>query len=155
MYLKQLLGGLMKISAKGRYALRLMLDLALHNTGGWVTLKEASERQGISIKYLEQVVALLTRANLLKSSRGSQGGYMLVKHPSEYSVGEVLRVTEGEIAPSACLEDTLKHSHRKGFCPTLPFWRGLYEVINAYLNSKSLQDLLDEQQHFESLTYSI
>jgi len=82
----------MKISAKGRYALRLMLDIALHNADGWVTLKEASERQGISIKYLEQVVALLTRANLLKSSRGPQGGYMLVKHPREYSVGEALRI---------------------------------------------------------------
>ncbi len=145
----------MKISAKGRYALRLMLDLATNNTGGWVTLKDASERQGISVKYLEQIVASLTRAGLLKSSRGPQGGYMLIKHPRDYTIGEVLRVTEGEFAPVACLEDTLKNCQRKGFCPTLPFWSGLYEVINTYLNSKSLQDLLDEQLLSDGLDYSI
>ena len=96
----------MKVSTKGRYALRLMADLAAHDTGEWVRLKEISERQAISVKYLEQIIPLLTRAKLVKSSRGNSGGYRLTRPPQAYTAGEILRATEGDLSPIACLEDT-------------------------------------------------
>ena len=94
----------MKISTKGRYALRMMVDLAEHNNGEWISLKEISERQNISIKYLEQIVSSLMRSGLLLSSRGPQGGYMLARKPEEYTVGEILREIEGSLVPVACME---------------------------------------------------
>ena len=131
----------MKISTKGRYALRMMIDLAEHRTGDWITIKEISERQGISVKYLEQIVTSLTRSGLLRSGRGSQGGYMLTKLPEEYTVGEILRTIEGKLAPVACLEDDINQCERKDICKTLSFWQGLYGVINSYVDSVSLKDL--------------
>ncbi len=145
----------MKISAKGRYALRMMLDIAINNTGDWISLKDISRRQGISVKYLEQIVTALTRAGLLRSSRGPMGGYMLVKNPAQYTVGSILRVVEGDLVPVACMEDAENQCPRKGFCPTLPFWEGLSRVINDYLESKTLQDLVDEQAQNLGWDFSI
>jgi len=134
----------MKISTKGRYALRMMIDLAEHCTGEWITIKEISERQGISVKYLEQIVTSLTRSGLLRSGRGSQGGYMLAKLPEEYTIGEILRTIEGKLAPVTCLEDDINQCERKDICKTLPFWQGLYDAINNYVDSVTLKDLSDK-----------
>ena len=109
----------MKISTKGRYALRLMLDLATHDTGDYITLKEISQRQEISMKYLEQIITSLNKAGHLQSTRGAYGGNRLARKPSEYSVGEILRVTEGCLAPVICLEDEDHEcSHKDGGCAT-------------------------------------
>ncbi len=136
----------MKISTKGRYALRLMLDLALHDTGEFIALKDISARQGISIKYLEQIVPLLCRAGLLKSVRGPQGGYKLTRSPAEYTVGTILRVTEGNLAPVTCLEDEENQCQRQDGCITLKFWQGLYDVVNRYVDSATLQDLIEAKE---------
>ena len=148
-------GGHMLISAKGRYALRMMVDLAVNHTGEWISLKDVSSRQGISVKYLEQIVTSLTRAGFLRSSRGPQGGYMLAKPASQYTAGSILRAAEGELAPVACLEDPVNLCPRKAFCPTLPFWEGLNKVVNEYLDSKTLQDLVDEQTVHQGWDFSI
>ena len=131
----------MKISSRGRYALRMMIDLAEHHTGEWVTIRDISERQGISVKYLEQIVTSLTRSGLLRSGRGPQGGYMLTKPPEQYPVGEILRAIEGKLAPVACLIDDINQCERKDICKTLPFWQGLYDTINDYVDSVTLKDL--------------
>lgn len=131
----------MKISTKGRYALRMMLDLAEHS-GGFVTLKDIAERQGISKKYLEQIVPVLNKQNFLIANRGFQGGYMLVRKPEEYTVGEILRLTEGSIAPVACL-DNPNGCDRADACITLSVWKGLQHVIDEYLDSITLRDILD------------
>lgn len=131
----------MKISSKGRYALRMMIDIAQHDPNSWVSLKDISERQNISIKYLEQIVTNLTRSGLLLSSRGPQGGYMLAKTPDSYTVGQILRVIEGNLAPVACLEVDVNRCERCGICSTIHFWEGLYKVINDYVDSVTLKDL--------------
>ena len=133
----------MKVSTKGRYALRMMIDIAEHNENERVTIKEISERQGVSIKYLEQIVPNLTRAGLLHGERGSGGGYMLTKAPEQYTVGGILRAIEGKLAPVACLESDTNICERSGQCKTLAFWTGLYEVIDNYVESVTLQDFLD------------
>ena len=120
----------MKVSTKGRYALRLMADLAAHDTGEGVRLKEISERQAISVKYLEQIIPLLTRAKLVKSSRGNSGGYRLTRPPQAYTAGEILRATEGDLSPIACLEDTPNQCPRSKICATLPFWEGMKKAID-------------------------
>ncbi len=122
----------MKISTKGRYALRLMLDLAEHNTGEYISLKDISERQNVTVKYLEQIVTSLTRAGFLRSQRGNNGGYRLARQPSEYTIGEILRVMEGNLEPIACLENYPNDCPRAEECVTLPFWIGLSKVINDY-----------------------
>ena len=132
----------MKISTKGRYALRLMLDLAEHDQGGAIALRDVSTRQGISTKYLEQIVALLSRAGLLKSVRGAQGGYRLTRAPEEYPIGEILRITEGDLAPVACLEQKADARIRAEECPTLAFWQGLQRTIDAYVDGATLRDLM-------------
>ena len=132
----------MKISTKGRYALRLMLDLAENAPESCVSLRDISARQNISIKYLEQIVSLLCKSGLLISIRGAQGGYMLAKKPSEYTVGEILQVTEGNLAPVACLEDAQNRCERYAACVTVGFWEGLYQTIRAYTDRYTLEDLL-------------
>ena len=132
----------MKISTKGRYALRIMIDLAKQDPEVYTPLKEISARQGISIKYLEQIVPLLTRAGYLKSLRGNSGGYRLAKLPAEYKVGDILRTMEGDLAPIACLEGEENDCPRKDACTTLHFWEGLKTVINDYVDSKTLADFL-------------
>ena len=131
----------MKISTKDRYALRLMIDLAQYNTGEYIALKDISRRQAISIKYLEQIVSLLTKAGLLKSVRGPQGGYKLRKAPTDYTVGEILRITEGSLAPVACLEQPEEECDRASSCVTREFWQGLYRTINDYVDKVTLEEL--------------
>lgn len=133
----------MKISSKGRYALRMMIDIAEHNSEEWVSIKDISERQGISVKYLEQIVTSLTKSGLLRSSRGPQGGYMLSKLPQQYTAGQILRVIEGNLAPVACLEDEVNLCDRQNFCPTIKFWTGFHKAINDYVDSVTLKDLVD------------
>lgn len=145
----------MKISTKGRYAIRIMLDLANYNNGEYIRLKDISERQGITIKYMEQIMPLLTRAGYVRSYRGNNGGYMLAKQPKEYTMGDILRTTEGNLAPIACLEDDVNHCVRSNTCQTLSFWSGLWNVINEYVDSVTLQDLLDEEQKNQEFTYMI
>ena len=136
----------MKISTKGRYALRLMIDLAQHDAGEYISLKEISGRQEISVKYLEQIVILLAKAGFLRSVRGPQGGYKLAKPPQEYKVGDILRLTEGSLAPVACLEHEPNECALYGECPTIAFWQGLAKVVNNYVDGITLQDLVPSSQ---------
>ena len=136
----------MKVSTKGRYALRLMTDIADQGGEGFVSLKDAAERQGISMKYLEQIAGMLAKAGLLQSGRGAQGGYRLTRSPEEYTVGDILRLTEGDLAPVACLAGAENVCDRCGECATLDFWTGLYSAVNAYINHWTLADLLEEQR---------
>ena len=136
----------MKISTKGRYALRLMLDLAVQGSDGFVALKDAAERQNISKKYLEQIVPLLTKSGLLKTNRGYQGGYMLSKPADKYTVGEILRVTEGNLCPVSCLQYEENDCPRAADCMTLYVWKGLYKTITDYLDGITLQDIIDNSQ---------
>ena len=133
----------MKISTRGRYALRLLLDLAEHKDEGFIALKDIAKRQGISKKYLEQIIPMLNRQDVLRTNRGYQGGYMLAKRPDEYTVGEILRITENNLCPVACLENTPNKCERSAYCETLPVWQGLVAVTNAYLDSITLQTILD------------
>lgn len=133
----------MKISTKGRYALRMMIDIAENEKNGSVSLKDISKRQDISLKYLEQIVGLLTRANLVKSRRGAGGGYVLAKSPEKYTVGDILRVTEGNLAPITCLEAEENLCPRAESCKAVKFWQGLYNTVNKYLDSTTLLDLTE------------
>ena len=135
----------MKISTKGRYALRMLVDLAEHRGEGYVSLKDIAERQEISRKYLEQIIQIFNRTDVLRVGRGSQGGYMLAKPASQYTVGEILRMTEGSLAPVDCVDQSPIECPRSGVCPTLPVWRGLAKVVNEYLDGITLQDLVDQQ----------
>ena len=134
----------MKISTKGRYALRLMVDLAEHKDNGFIALKDVAKRQNISKKYLEQIVPVLNGAGLLTTNRGNRGGYKLAKEPKEYTVGDILRITEGSIAPVSCLESEVNSCERKNFCQTLYVWEGLYKVVNEYLDGITVQDIVDK-----------
>lgn len=136
----------MKISTKGRYALRLLLELAQHNDGKYVALKDIAEHQGISKKYLEQIVTMLNKSDILQTNRGFQGGYRLAKSPDKYTVGMILRLTEGSLAPVSCIEQSPNQCERSQYCPTLFIWQGLNDVICNYLDSITLQDILDKQQ---------
>ena len=136
----------MKISTKGRYALRLMLDLAIYDNGTPVRIKDISARQGISIKYLEQIAFLLLKNGYITSLRGLQGGYKLQKKPELYLVGDILRVIEGEIVPVTCLKTQSYPCGRSDTCKTLPFWKGLHAAVNDYLNSFTLADLAFENK---------
>lgn len=145
----------MKVSTKGRYALRVMLDLAVNNTGEYIPLKDVSERQGITLKYMEQIISLLKKAGFLKSSRGNNGGYMLSRAPETYTIGDVLRAAEGSLAPVSCLEDEENLCERSGICPTLSFWTGLEKVVNEYVDGITLQDMLEEYEGMIGSNYSI
>ena len=135
----------MKISTRGRYALRFMIDLAIHSQNQYIALKDISARQEISVKYLEQIASLLSKHGLLTSIRGQQGGYKLSRSPEKYSVGEILRLTEGPLAPVACLENADMPCERLGVCKTLPFWKGLYKVIEDYVDKFTLEDLVNQE----------
>ncbi len=145
----------MKISTKGRYALRLMLDLAINNTGEFIPLKTISERQDISVKYLEQIITALVKAGYVKGLRGSKGGYKLSKNPSEYTVGMILRITEGSLAPISCLEDEVNTCERAGECMTLGFWQSLYDAINNVVDNVTLEDLIEKSKNGEYNDYMI
>ena len=135
----------MKISTKGRYALRMMLDLAEHQGNGYIALKDIAARQNVSKKYLEQIVPILNKADILNTNRGYQGGYRLARTPDQYTVGDILRITEGSISPVACLDKNPVECERAAECATLPVWQGLYKVIADYLDGITLQDILDKQ----------
>ena len=133
----------MKISTKGRYALRMMLDIAQHDTGEPVRIKDISARQDISLKYLEQIVSVLVRANYLRSIRGPQGGYRLTKRPEEYVVGDILRLTEGSLSPVECLSTDHNECPRADSCVTLRIWKELDEAIRSVVDKYTLEDLLN------------
>ena len=135
----------MKISTKGRYALRLMLDIAAHDSGEPVRIKEIASRQEISAKYLEQIVAVLSKAGYVKSIRGPQGGYRLTRKPEEYPLGDILRLTEGSLAPVECLEGETNQCPRAGDCITLLFWKKLDKAIREVTEGYTLEDLLTWQ----------
>ncbi len=132
----------MKISTRGRYAIRIMLDLALNGDDKPVSFRDISERQGISFKYMEQIGSLLTHAGFIKGVRGAQGGYNLLRKPSEYTVGEILRITEGQLIPVPCVApgaDCPNNDH----CLTRPLWEKLNKAIEDVIDNMTLQDLLD------------
>lgn len=133
----------MKISTKGRYAMRLLIDLYENQGDGFVALKDIAARQDISKKYLEQIVPALTGDGVLKTSRGFQGGYRLAREPEYIPVGDILRLTEGSLAPVACLDSKSNECPRCADCLTLPLWQGLERVINEYLDGVSLRDVID------------
>lgn len=145
----------MKISTKGRYVLRMLLDLAEHRGEGYIALKDIAKRQGISKKYLEQIIPLLNNTDILVASRGYQGGYMLAKSPDMYTVGDILRITEGSIAPVSCLEVGSTVCDRDDQCMTLYVWEGLEKVIAEYLDSITLQDILDRHRKDFSFDFII
>ena len=134
----------MKISTKGRYALRMMLEFALH-PDECTKIGQVASRQQISVKYLGQIVTILTRAGYVKSMRGARGGYKLAKAPSEYTVGMILRLTEGSLAPVPCLEDESNQCQRSSQCATLDVWRQLNDSINQVVDNVTLADLVKEQ----------
>ena len=135
----------MKISTKGRYAVRLMLDLAMHNTGEAVSIKDRSKRQGVSDKYLEQIISVLNKAGYVRSIRGAQGGYMLRKNPKDYTVGMILRLTEGSLAPVSCVDDDDMVCERENGCVTFYVWKKLNDAINGVVDSITLADLVEMQ----------
>jgi Rrf2 family protein len=130
----------MKISTRGRYALRIMIDLTMNNDGSYISLKDIAARQQISNKYLEQIIAKLNKAGYLIAARGNNGGYKLAKSPEEYKVGDILRVTEGKLTPIGCMSGTT--CEKKENCKTFSFWQGLDKVVNDYVDSKTLKDLV-------------
>lgn len=134
------------ISTKGRYALRLMLDLAMCKEGEYVPLKDVAERQEISVKYLEQIISVLCRAGYVRSVRGTGGGYMLSKKPEEYTVGMILRLTEGSLAPVACLEPGDGSCPRGERCLTIGVWKKLYAAINDVIDNITLADLVAQDE---------
>lgn len=137
---------LLKVSTKGRYALRLMLDLAMHREDGCISIKTVSQRQGISEKYLEQIIKMLSKAKLVESTRGAQGGYKLVKEPSEYTVGEILRVTEGSLAPVECLNDDSACENCEN-CVTFEIWQNVLDAINEVVDNITLEYLVKKQKN--------
>ena len=145
----------MKISTKGRYALRMLVDLAEHRGEGYISLKDIAARQEISRKYLEQIIQLLNKTDFLRANRGAQGGYMLARQPSQYTVGEILRLTEGSLSPVDCVDQDPIDCPRSACCATLPVWRGLAKVVNEYLDGITLQDLVDRQREAWSNDYVI
>ena len=132
----------MNITSKGRYALRVMLDLAQHRQEGYISLKTIADRQGYSMKYLEMIVGSLKRAGLVASIRGKEGGYQLVRDPEDYTIGEILRCIEDNLAPVACIKAGDICCEHAGECMTVPMWKELDDITNAYLDGVSLQDLL-------------
>ena len=132
----------MMISTKGRYALRVMVDLAEHQSDGYIPLKTIAERQDISEKYLESIIKLLVKGNILSGLRGKGGGYKLMKSPDRYTVGSILRLTEETLAPVSCLEPGAAACARMADCRTLPLWKELDRIISSYLDSVTIADLM-------------
>lgn len=133
----------MRISTKGRYALRLMIDLAINSNGEMVRIRDIAERQHISEKYLEQIISVLKKAGYVKSFRGAQGGYQLAGEPEEYTVGMIFRLTEGNMAPVACLEDEDNQCEKANQCVSLRLWNMLNEAINNVIDHVTLQDMME------------
>ena len=140
----------MMISTKGRYALRVMLDLADHNTGEYIPLKDIAHRQEISVKYMENILASLSRVKLVDAARGKGGGYRLAKTPADYSAGEIIRLAEGSLASVSCLKGEKKGCEKAGHCRALPLWQGLDQMIDQYLDSYSLAALQKQQAELDA-----
>ncbi len=136
----------MKISTKGRYAVRVMLDLALNDNGECIKVKEIAGRQGLSEKYLEQIIAVLNKAGYVKSVRGAQGGYRLAGSADEYTVGMILRLTEGSLAPVACLDAEAEECDRCDTCETLEVWNEVYRAVNAVVDNITIGDLVEKRK---------
>lgn len=136
----------MMISTKGRYAVRVMLDLAVNNTGEYIKVKQIAKRQEISEKYLEQIIAVLHKAGYVRSVRGAQGGYRLAREPKEYTVGMILRLTEGSLSPVACLSSEENECKRCDTCDTLAVWKELEQAINNVVDNITIADLAERQQ---------
>lgn len=136
----------MKISTKGRYAARVMLDLAVNSTGECIKVKEIAARQGISEKYLEQIIAVLHKAGYVTSARGAQGGYRLAKDPKEFTIGMILRLTEGSMAPVTCLEEGAVECERCDTCETLDVWRDIYKAVNQVIDNVTIADLVEKRR---------
>ena len=133
----------MKISTKGRYALRLMLDLAVYDTGEPVSLKDVAVRQNISEKYLEQIISILHRAGYVRSVRGAGGGYLLTKDPAEYTVGDILRLTEGDLTPVGCVGNNPEPCEREAMCVTVEIWQKIYDAISEVVDNITLEYLVN------------
>lgn len=131
----------MLVSTKGRYALRMMIDIALNAKDTPLSLKEISQRESMPLKYLEQLARLLTKSGLLTSMRGQRGGYLLAKPSQDIRIGDILRAVEGSTAPVSCMEDDALSCERRDICTTLAFWRGLDAAIESYVDSVTLSDL--------------
>ncbi len=145
----------MKISTKGRYALRMIIDLALHQDDGFVSLKDIAERQEISKKYLEQIVPMLNKSGILRTNRGNKGGYALAKSPEQLSVGDILRATEGSLAPVSCLDDNPNTCPRQESCSTLYIWEGLFKTITDYLDNISINEIVEKISEQSGFDYCI
>lgn len=143
----------MKISTRGRYSLRMMIDLAQHYNDGYIALKDISERQKISKKYLEQIIPFLNRSNLLLANKGHMGGYRLARIPSEITVKDILESAEGSLTPVSCMDNSPNLCDNCADCITLPIYQGLYDVINKYFESITLEDIISRQ--VADFTYNI
>ena len=143
----------MKISKKGRYALRLMLDLAMDTSGEPVRIKDVAERQEISVKYLEQIVSILAKAGYVRSIRGPQGGYRLSREPEDYTVGMILRLTEGSLTPVECAEAEPGACSREDTCVTRKLWKELDEAIRSVVDKYTLEDLVQWQHGMDDNYY--
>ena len=135
----------MMVSTRGRCALRVMVDLAEHSDGGYIAMKEVAARQSISLKYLERILPLLVKNGLVAGVQGKGGGYRLTRAPKDYRIGEILRLTEGDLAPVACLDCNAEPCQRMADCRTLPMWNELNTIINDYLDRKTIADLMKEE----------
>jgi Rrf2 family protein len=146
----------MRVSTKGRYALRMLVDLAEHRDEGFIALKDIAKRQNVSKKYLEQIVPILNKTQILRTNRGFQGGYKLAVSPDKCTVGEILRLTEGTLSPLACIDDDNEiRCDRSEMCTTLFVWQGLKKTISDYLDSITLQDIIDHQRESFANDYVI
>lgn len=130
------------ISTRGRYALRVLIDLAEHNNQGFIPMKEIAERQGISLKYLGQIIPVLSKNGFVEGVHGKGGGYKLIKAPGECRIGDILRLTEGDLAPVACLECGAKPCERAFECRTYPMWTEFYRIVNDYFDGITLADVM-------------
>ena len=130
------------ISTRGRYAIRVMVDLALNNNGTYIPMKDVAARQELSLKYLEQILPVLTKNNYIEGLQGKKGGYRLTRDPSECIIGDILKLTEKDLAPVECLAEGAEPCKRRDQCKTIAFWEGLNAVTTEYLNSKTIADLL-------------
>lgn len=133
----------MMISTRGRYALRVLVDLAQHAEGGYIPMKEVAQRQEISLKYLERILPVLTKNGFVEGVQGKGGGYRLTKAPADCRLGDILRLTEGDLAPVACLQSGAAPCPKQAECPTFPMWVEFYELIGSFFDSRTLQDILD------------
>ncbi len=133
------------ISTRGRYAIRVMTDLAEHRNGGYTPMKEVAERQDISLKYLERIVPLLTGGGFIEGVHGKGGGYRLCREPDEYTVGEILRAVEGDLAPVSCLGSGARPCERAPYCRTLPMWKKYYELTNEFFDGITIASLMNTE----------